>query len=246
MLRQLQFVLMDSMQRSVKDVTGSTGSLYRRDNYGVPCAVAVPPPGLQLLAGMLLQHHPDSYPGGLLRAVATNGRYLDRYQVRPTTNLPELNLQHLTHLALLQEGHLNVVEAAVKMRGSVKLLQVQDHVARLSQLQSYEVFESSPMDSNSLQLVEPQLLTITQLIKANAKTKDEKEAALAVAEGFVLEVLLRKDLINNLLQRLGLAGEAQPQMHSGHSRPQWLPLPDLQAHVASLRRRAGHVVGERG
>lgn len=250
--RPLQFVLMDSMQKNVQDVTGSTGRLYCRDDLGVPCAIAVPKPSLQLLAGMLSQYHPDMYPEVLLRAVATNGRYLDRYTVRPFTELVELKLQHLKIRSLLQGNHLAAIERAIQMHGTVKLLQVED-LAALSQLWSYEVFEASPMDNRSLQLVEPQLLTITHLAKAGAnKTNQMNEAdetklmeeALSVAEGYVLEVLLRTDLINSLLQRLELAGEAQ--LHDAHQLQECCNCHhcrDLQGCVASLRRQANTVVG---
>lgn len=201
---------MGSVQSSVKAARCSVGSLFHRDVLGVPCAVAVPPPSLQLLAGMLLQHHPRSYPDMLLRAVATNGRNLDRYQVRPTTQLEELDLQHLSAHSLLQGDHLSAVEKAIMLRGNVKLVQVNDELPEISQLHRYEVFEASPVDASSLQLVEPQLLTVAQMAKARAKCEKDREAALAVAEGFLLEVLLRKDLTHSLLKRLKLAGEAQP------------------------------------
>ena len=209
-LRPLQFLLMDSMQAAVIGVTGSKGYLFSRANLGVPVALAMPEPSLQLLAGLLRLHHPDSYPDGLLRAVCTNGRYLDTYLQRPCTPLEELQTHALQRNILPYGTDFQTISSALTANGSITDADL-SFTAKNWHLVATGTLEESPTENNVLQLLEPQLITMCQIYKATQGSAGDMqacEAALRVAEGFVLEVLLRKNLRSSLIERLDLQGES--------------------------------------
>ena len=208
-LRPLQFLLMDRMQVAVTGVTGSKGCLYSRANLDVPVALAMPEPSLQLLAGLLRLHHPDSYPDGLLRAVCTKGRYLDTYLQRPCTPLEELQTRALQRNILPHGSNFQTISMVLTANGSIISAEI-SFTAENWHLVATGTLEESPTENNVLQLVEPQLITMYQIHKATQGRQDMQacEAALRMAEGFVLQIVLRKDLRSSLIERLDLQVES--------------------------------------
>lgn len=206
----LHFILMGSMQEAVRAVTGHSGALFSRGNIGVASARGIPLPSLQLLAGMMQLYHRSSYPEMLLRAVATSGRNLQRFYDQPETPPDQLSIAYLQDAVALQGSHLDAVTAVVQNRGTTKGLVASADAGRLA---AWEVFDRSPLDSAQLHCVDPQLITITVLEKAgvagvseSAQDRQRLEQQLEVAEGYVLEVLVRKDLVQSLGARLQLHG----------------------------------------
>jgi hypothetical protein len=214
-LLPVHFILMGSNQQQVQYVTGYSGPLFRRVNIGVPHAVYVPPPPLQLLAGMMRQYHPQAYPQDLLRAVATSGRYLDCFLVQPVTPLELLSLRNLNSHTLLHPNDLEAVIEVITNHGNTKKLRISDKPLRMGPI---NCFDASPFDYSQLDLAEPQLVTAAVLMRAgvfnfytsainNHIGAEELEEEVQVAEGYAMEVLLRKDLVDPLVSHLGLQGE---------------------------------------
>jgi hypothetical protein len=196
-----------SSTETVRGVTGSSGVLFSRPNLGIPRAIPLPLPSLHLLAGMMELYHPASYPAQFLCAVASSGRSLDRFRIRPVTPAEELST---TSSVLLQGDHLSDVVKAVANSGTTKdSAPVSDDTARMY---SWELLDSSPLDPSQLLLAEPQLITAAILYKggvypfSGGYRQAELEKLMETAEGHVLKALVRKDLVKSLIHRLGLQG----------------------------------------
>jgi hypothetical protein len=126
------------------------------------------------------------------------------------TPAEELSVSKLQDHVLLKGSHLADVVKAVANSGTTKGFGPVS--AEIARLYSLDLFDCSPFDESQLLLVEPQLITAAVLHKGGAfklrgaRLQDRLEELMLTAEGYVLEALVRKDLVQSLICRLGLQG----------------------------------------
>ena len=166
----------------------------------------MPQPSLHRIAGMLKAYHPLLFPSSLLRIVATTGRMLDCIYAKPETNLEDLSVAYLRQHFILQDEHLHALRTVVES-GSALVTNVDGQTL---QLLDAGLLDFSPFDSSKrLHLADPKLITIHALQKAlNRASPDPTilNRRLNEAEGKVLELLVRQDLVVTIIHHLGLSG----------------------------------------
>lgn len=207
-----------------------------RQNLGVLPLVRMPEPSVHLIAGMLQAHHPTLYPRSLLRIMCMHGRSLHRLASTPQLPLLEVGDVDVSELTMVKGEHLNVLTVVMSggaaqisklNSGAAEAQQLVDAgYLDVEPRDSDSVVLSDPVMITRKEL-RPAISQHRPLPEdddqsspppgvdgpppaAGTNMDSELEAAaerqLPLAEGKVLEVLARKDLLNSILEKLGYAG----------------------------------------
>jgi hypothetical protein len=156
---------------------------------------------------MLEAYHPELYPQCLLRTLATVGRTLDHLAIEPQPPLEGLCVESLRDLALLHGEHFSALRVVMSGGGTVETTGAS---AEMLQLEDFGVLERSPLEVKRMFIADPKLLTICELQPAHEGAlpaiPQHLEQLLQKAEGKVLELLARRDLVPSIIASLDLSG----------------------------------------